>query len=108
MRGTVSSLTAMAVLLAWCAPALADDASLFAAYDGRQAGELKDAGKVYVRWTRRWNRSHGSPTSGRHLIRADRGIDPVLSRIAADLRGGAAVERQRCEGEALRPGRDRG
>lgn len=74
------------MLLAWCAPALADDASLFAAYDGRQAGELKDAGRVYVHWAHRWNRSHGSRTSSRHLIAADRGIDAVLARIAADIR----------------------
>src|SRR3954468_979194 len=74
-----------AVVLSWCAPALADDASLFAAYDGRQ-GELKDAGQVYVHWTRRWNRSHGSRSSGRHLIRADRAIDAVLARIATDMK----------------------
>src|SRR4051812_2334374 len=86
MRAIASLGLLTAVVLSWCAPALADDASLFAAYDGRQAGDLAAAGKEYLRWARRWDRSHGSKRSSRGIIRADRAMDGVLAQIATDLR----------------------
>jgi hypothetical protein len=85
MRTTALLGLTLTMLLASCAPALADDASLFAAYDGRQAGELKDAGKVYLGWVRRYNR-YGTRRAARGIINADGRLNAALGHIAADLR----------------------
>jgi hypothetical protein len=76
---------AAAVLAALVAapPALADDASLFGAYNARQ-GDVNAAGDEYLRAVRRFNR-HPTARNLRRIVRADRHINAVLTAIKSDL-----------------------
>ena len=84
IRRLVSSLACAAaaalLLAALPASAAADDAGLFAAYDGRQTTDLKAATDRYLRAVRRASRT-GSARSLRRVIAADRALNRVLRSI---------------------------
>jgi Ni/Co efflux regulator RcnB len=84
----ISGLTAVAVGLIAAPAAQADDASLFSAYNARQ-GEVKSASDVYVRALKR-NHKHPNNKTLRAIIRADQGINAVLTAIKGDLAAQAA------------------
>jgi Ni/Co efflux regulator RcnB len=79
----LSGLTAVAVGLLAAPAAQADDASLFSAYNARQ-GEVKAASDVYVRALKR-NHKHPNNKTLRGIIRADHGINTVLTTIKVEL-----------------------
>jgi hypothetical protein len=66
-------------------PAVADDAGLFAAYNARQATELAPANQVYKDAFAVLKRSDGR-RGALGVIRANRGINRVLTAMEADLR----------------------
>jgi hypothetical protein len=82
-RHLLSGLTALAVGLIAAPAAQADDAGLFSAYNARQ-GQAQDASDVYVRALKR-NQRHPNNKTLRAIIRADRGINRVLTTIKSDL-----------------------
>jgi hypothetical protein len=85
-RRLTIALVVGASIAGWGAPAAyADDASLFAAYDGHQAGALKTAYQAYEHWARRWDRSHGDARSARGMIPADHALNAALAHIGDDL-----------------------
>jgi hypothetical protein len=79
----LSGLTAIAVGLLAAPAARADDASLFSAYNARQ-GEVKAASDVYVRALKR-NHKHPNNKTLRAIVRADRGLNAVLTTIKGEL-----------------------
>src|SRR3954453_6377439 len=79
----LSGLTALAVSLVAAPAAKADDASLFSAYNARQ-NDANAASDVYVRALKR-NHKHPNDKTLRGIIRADRGINAVLTAIKGDL-----------------------
>ena len=87
VRLTSLALLAAAVLAGYAAPgALADDASLWNAYNGR-ADELDHALDAYSRASHRYQRSHGlAPQRIRAVIAADGRLVRVLNRLADDVR----------------------
>src|SRR3954454_5422412 len=68
------------------AHATADDAGLFAAYDGQQKGALDTAVRSYAHHARRWNRTGGARRGSKALIRDDRHINSALDDTAAAVR----------------------
>jgi hypothetical protein len=70
-------------------PAAADDASLFAVYNARQASELAPASAAYKEAYAVVERSDGR-RGARGVIRANHGINRVLTAIEADLTAQAA------------------
>src|ERR1044072_7563049 len=79
----LSGVPAVAVGLIAAPAAQADDASLFSAYNARQ-GEVDAASKRYVRALER-NQKHPNNKTLRAIIRANHGINRVLSTIKSEL-----------------------
>src|SRR4051794_4164757 len=88
----LSGLTAIAVGLLAAPAAQADDASLFSAYNARQ-NDANAASDAYVRALKR-NHRHPNNKTLRGIIRADRGINAVLTAIKSDLAAQDASSRQ--------------
>jgi hypothetical protein len=79
-------LFAMGALLLLPAYAAADDAGLFAAYDGQQKGALAKAGRSYAHHARRWKTTGGARKWSKAVIRDDRHINAALDDIATAVR----------------------
>jgi hypothetical protein len=76
----------VALLAVWCAPARADDAGVWSAYNGRDP-ELDHALEVHDRASHRYQHSHGlAPRRIRAVIAADRGLVTVLGQLAGDVK----------------------
>jgi hypothetical protein len=75
---------AIAVCLTGAPAAAADDAGLFSTYTARQANGVDPAGKEYLRAVRQAKRT-GTRRAYRAVIRADRGINEVLTRIEGEI-----------------------
>jgi hypothetical protein len=88
----LSGLTAVAVGLVAAPAAQADDASLFSAYNARQ-NEADAASLAYVRALKR-NHKHPNNKTLRAIIRADRGINTVLTVIKGELADQQASTKQ--------------
>jgi hypothetical protein len=87
-RRLISGVTVTVTLLAAAPAALADDASLFNAYNARQ-GQVDDASDQYSRAVRRAVK-RDTVRAWRGIIRANNGINAVLSAIKSDLAAQAA------------------
>jgi hypothetical protein len=77
------STAVLAACLISAPAALADDASLFGAYNARQ-GDFDAAGAAYVRAARRANRHH-TRRNLRRVIAADKAMNRILTAIKSDL-----------------------
>jgi hypothetical protein len=94
----LSGSTAAVAAALICAPAaMADDASLFGAYNARQ-GDFDAAGAAYVRAAKRANRHH-TRRNLRRVIRADKHMNRILTAIKSDL---AAQSASSAHGRAAR------
>jgi hypothetical protein len=93
----LSGLTALAVGFVAAPAARADDASLFSAYNARQ-NEANAASDAYVRALKR-NHRHPNNKTLRGVIRADRGINAVLTVIKSEL---AAQQASSAQGRKAR------
>jgi hypothetical protein len=87
-RRLLSGVTVAAALLTAAPAASADDASLFNAYNARQ-GQVDAASQNYVRAVRRANRRR-TARAYRGIIRANNGINFVLTLVKSDLAAQAA------------------
>lgn len=101
MRRLVLASTLLTVTLALLAPpALADDASVVAAYDARQTTDLPAAGQAYLKARRRFERVRTN-ASARRVIRRDRALNTVLRRIAGEVAAQTASSPRGDEGRRL-------
>jgi hypothetical protein len=82
-RRLFSGVTVAAALLTAAPAASADDASLFNAYNARQ-GQVDDAADQYSRAVRRATRRK-TARAVRGIIRANHGINAVLTTIKSEL-----------------------
>jgi hypothetical protein len=80
----IAPAAALGVCLAAAAPATADDASLFAAYNARQMSELPAASDAYERAFAILERTKAR-RGVRAVMRANRRINRVLTAIERDL-----------------------
>jgi hypothetical protein len=83
IRLLLSGSTVFLAALFFAPAAVADDASLFSAYNARQ-GDVNAASDEYIRAVRRFNR-HATARNLRRIVRADRHINAVLTAIKSDL-----------------------
>jgi len=81
-------------------PAVADDATVVAAYDARQTTDLPAAGRQYLRARKRYERS-GSARAARAIIRADRRLNEVLERIGGEVAAQSPSSPRGEDGRAL-------
>ena len=90
-------VVAALALLVPAAPAVADDASLFAAYDSKQPRALDKVVRSYVRHVRRFDRSHNRHRR-RRWARATIRDDRRMNRVLTGIRRGIAGEEASSEG----------
>jgi hypothetical protein len=100
MRLARASLLVPIVPAVAAPPAVADDASVVAAYDARQATDLPAAMGQYARAVRRFMRSF-SDRAARSVIRADRRLNEVLRRIRGEVAAQAASSPRGDDGRGL-------
>jgi hypothetical protein len=86
MRGTTILAAAAVSATVSAAPALADDAGLYAAYTGHQP-KLDHAVHEYHLASLRWQRSHGRALAAvRRLARAEARVATIQRRVIANIR----------------------
>jgi hypothetical protein len=79
-KAVVAAVTLLAI---WCAPARADDATLYRAFQSHDHARTH-ALHVFLRASRRFNRSPSAPR-GRAVIAADRRFARVLAKIVKEI-----------------------
>ena len=100
MKLAPALLVALLGVAATAPPALADDASVVAAYDARQTTDLPAAGQAYLKARRRYERVN-TVASARRVIRKDKALNTVLRRIAGEVAAQPASTPRGDEGRRL-------
>ena len=100
MKLAPALLAAFAAVAVTAPAALADDASVVAAYDARQTTDVPAAGQAYVKARRRFERV-GTIASARRVIRTDQALNTVLRRIAGEVAAQTASSARGDDGRRL-------
>jgi hypothetical protein len=100
MKLAPAVLAALVAVAAAAPPALADDASVVAAYDARQTTDLPAAGQAYQEARRRFDRVL-TIRAARRVIRTDQALNTVLRRIAGEVAAQTVSSARGDEGRLL-------